>query len=376
MKKLFGLVLALLLVVSVAGCGNTAKKEEAPKEDVKKEEVKKEEPKEEKKEDVKEEKKEDKKEEKQEAPKELTKVRVAYMPNMGSASSLIAARDYGFFAEQGIEVVLTKFSGGPAEIAAMASGDIDISQIGHGAHKLCIQGKAVIFQMDATSLADAVIGNVERGVKSVADLKGKKVASTAGTSADIILTLALEEAGLTKDDVEVIEMDANGVVPAMVSGKIDACATWSPGTKTILSQMGDKAVTLANNASYVHKATFPSSFITTEKYAKENEDLLVRFAAAIQKGQEARLADIVAVAKLVAKETEIAEDTMVATVEEGNWETSGTKFFTDALADGTVKKFYENQQQIFLNAGAIEKEVPLENYILFDVMQKANELVK
>ncbi|RRD93615.1 aliphatic sulfonate ABC transporter substrate-binding protein [Clostridiales bacterium COT073_COT-073] len=369
MKKIFSLILAMILVVSVAGCGNTTKQEET-KAETKKEETKQEEPKKE------EPKKEEPKQEepKKEEPKEMTKVRVAYMPNMGSASSLIAARDYGFFAEQGIEVVLTKFSGGPAEIAAMASGDIDISQIGHGAHKLCIQGQAVIFQMEASSLSDEVIGNVERGVKTVADLKGKKVASTAGTSADIILTLALESVGLTKDDVEIIEMDANGVVPAMVSGKIDACATWSPGTKTILKEMGDKALTLANNADYVDKATFQSSFITTEKYAKSNEDVLVRFAAAIQKAQETRLDNLEEVAKMVAKETEISEEVMLGTIGESNWATAGTSFMKKALADGTVKKFYENQQRIFLNAGAIEKEVPVENYVLFDIMQKAYDL--
>lgn len=370
MKKVLSLMLVLFMVVSLAACGNNSQNQAGDNQPAQAQKP--------------EEKPEANKPEENattgdsqsqgEGPQEMTKVRVAYMPNMGSASSLIAARDYGFFAEQGIEVELTKFSGGPAEIAAMSSGDIDISQIGHGAHRLAIQGQALVFQMDATSLADAVIGNTERGVNSLTDLKGKTLASTAGTSADIILRLALEEAGLSVDDVEIIEMDANGVVPAMVSGKIDACATWSPGTKTILDQMGDKAVVLADNASYVDKATFPSSFITTQKFADENEDLLVRFSIAIQKGQEARLEDVVAVAKLVAKETEISEDTMVATVEEGNWATSGTTFFKKALADGTVKNFYQNQQQIFLNAGAIEAEVPVENYVLFDIMQKASDM--
>ena len=65
-------------------------------------------------------------------------LRVAYMPNMGSCSLLATAINAGFFEEMGLNVTLTEFQGGPAEIAAMASGDIDISQIGHGAHALCI----------------------------------------------------------------------------------------------------------------------------------------------------------------------------------------------------------------------------------------------
>ena len=60
-------------------------------------------------------------------------VRVAYMPNLGSAGSLFVGIEQGYFEEVGLTVETFEFQGGPAEIAAMASGDIDISQIGHGA---------------------------------------------------------------------------------------------------------------------------------------------------------------------------------------------------------------------------------------------------
>ena len=89
---------------------------------------------------------------------EPANLRVAYMPNMGSASLAVTAREKGYFEEMGLTVELVEFQGGPAEIAAMASGDIDISQIGHGAHALCAEGEALIFQIDCTSLADAEIG--------------------------------------------------------------------------------------------------------------------------------------------------------------------------------------------------------------------------
>ena len=211
------------------------------------------------------------------------------MPNMGSASLAVTAREKGYFEEMGLTVELVEFQGGPAEIAAMAAGDIAISQIGHGAHALCAEGEAVIFQIDCTSLADAVIGNADKGISSIADLKGKKVAATSGTSAEIILNLALKSAGLTSDDLEIVEMDANGMVSAMVSGNVDACATWSPGTVTISEALGDKTVWLATNQDYINEATFPSSFITTQKYADEHHDVLVRFSRALQKASRGRV---------------------------------------------------------------------------------------
>ena len=105
-------------------------------------------------------------------------VRVAYMPNLGSAGSLFVGIEQGYFEEVGLTVETFEFQGGPAEIAAMASGDIDISQIGHGAHKLCIQGEAKIFQMDhTTSLSDVVVGNKAKGIETIEDLKGKTAVS-------------------------------------------------------------------------------------------------------------------------------------------------------------------------------------------------------
>lgn len=301
---------------------------------------------------------------------DTVKVRLAYMPNMGSASLAVTARDKGFFEEMGLDVDMVEFQGGPAEIAAMASGDIDISQIGHGAHALCAEGEAVIFQIDCTSLADAVIGNTDKGVGSIEELKGKTVAVTSGTSAEIILNLALQSVGMSMDDIEAVEMDANGIVSAMISGNVDACATWSPGTATIMDALGGKAVMLANNNDYVDQVTFPSSFITNQKYADAHRDILVRFSRALQKAADYRSANIDEVAKLVAKQCEVDESIMLACTGEGNWGLN-SEFMGKALSDGTVKAYYENQQKVFIDGGRLTEEVPVDNYVMFDVMQEA-----
>ena len=300
---------------------------------------------------------------------ETVDLRVAYMPNMGSNSLLATALNMGYFEQMGLNVTLTEFQGGPQEIAAMASGDIDISQIGHGAHALCIEGQAKIFHLDCTSLADAVVANTDKGISSIADLKGKTIAVSSGTSAEIILNLALASAGLTQDDVTLVEMDANGMVSAMVSGGVDACATWSPSTMTIANALGDKALTLATNNDYVDQVTFPSSFITTEKFANENHDVLVRFSRALLMAQDYRADNIEEVAKWVAKQCKADEQTMLDCVGEGNWLTG--EFVAAGLEDGTVKSYYENQQKVFIDAGRITEKVPVEDYVLFDVMEEA-----
>lgn len=296
-------------------------------------------------------------------------VRVAYMANMGSASAVVAGIKQGFFEEFGLNVELVQFGGGPAEIAAMASGDIDIAQIGHGAHALCIEGEAEIFAMDALSLSDAVIANTEKGIQSIEDLKGKKVAVQAGTSSEIILNLALERVGMSQSDIEIIQMEASGMVSAMISGGIDACATWEPSSTTIRAQMGDKALTLASNADFLEEATFPSSFITTEKYADTNRDILVRFAMGLLKAQDYRNSNIEEVCKTVAKQIEADEATILETKSGAKWLTG--EEIKGYVADGTIKTYYESQQQVFIKDGRITDVVPVEEYVMFDIFEEA-----
>lgn len=301
-------------------------------------------------------------------------LRIAYMPNMGSASAIIAARDGGFFDKVGITVDLVQFQGGPAEIAAMASGDIDISQIGHGAHALCIEGQAQIFGLDLFGKSDEVMANKEKGIEKIEDLKGKTVAVTAGTSSEIVLDLALQKAGMTRDDMELVEMDANGAVTAMVSGKVDACATWSPSTNIIRDKMGDKIVTLAGNADFFDQVAFPGSFIVTEAFAKDNHDAIVRFYAAILKAMDYRKDNIDEVCRWLAKEIEADPETIIATKDNYEWLTA--KDVEEGLADDSIKKCYESQQQVFIDSERIKEKVPVDQYVMFDVMNEALELYK
>ena len=181
---------------------------------------------------------------------ELTKMKVAYMPNFASMNAVVAGMKTGAFEEQGIEVELVEFADGPTIIAAMESGSIDVGYIGPGAHVLSIQGSADIFAFAHLGNADEVIGNAEKGVDEISDLKGKTIAVASGTSSETILNMTLNEAGLSEDDVELMDMDASAIVTAMISGSVDAAATWSPNTTAIKDEMGENAVMLSNNVRY------------------------------------------------------------------------------------------------------------------------------
>ena len=301
-----------------------------------------------------------------EAAEEIT-LEVAYMPNYGSLWAVTTAMEKGYFAEEGIKVNLTSFQDGPTIIAAMESGSIDIGYIGQGAHKLCIQGNAKIFALSHISNGDAVIGGPE--VKTLEDLKGKKVAYSSGTSSEDILKNALAKAGLTMDDIEAVEMEAANIVTAMLSGGVDACATWSPNSLKIMEE-GEDLTLLCDNKTFIDTTVSLASWIVTPSYADENAEKILKFTRALYKAMDyAADANYEEVAEFVANVTKTDYDSVYAQRGDADWLTGAE--VAAGVEDGTVAAYYQLQQDNFIAAEAVTEAVPLENYIMFDNMTEA-----
>lgn len=312
------------------------------------------------------------KEETKEAAKEDVEpvtLNIAYMPNYGSLWSIENAIDQGYFDEEGITVKLTEFQDGPTIIAAMESGSIDLGYIGQGAHKLCINGRATIFALSHISNGDALIGG--EGITKIEDLKGKKVAYSSGTSSEDILLNSLTSVGMTMDDIQAVDMDASAIVTAMISGGVDAAATWSPNSLKILEEDA-KATKLADNMTFSDTTVSLASWICMPKYAEENRDVLVRFTRALFKAMDYAATDHQKeTAELVAKQIAGDVDTVYDQRGDAQWLTG--KEVAKGAADGTVEGYYELQKKNFISAGAVEVDPPVSDYVLLDVMTEAGE---
>lgn len=301
-------------------------------------------------------------------PAETITLNIAYMPNYGSLWSVTTAVEKGYFAEQGIEVNLVEFADGPTIIAAMESGSIDMGYIGQGAHKLCIQGNADIFALSHISNGDALIGGEK--VKSMEDLKGKTVAYSSGTSSEDILKNALAKANMTMDDITAMDMDASNIVTAMLSGGVDACATWSPNSLKVMEELGADATLLADNMTFSDTTVSLASWIVTPAYAEANADKILSFTKALYKAMDYAADDhFDETAQYVANQTKTDYDSVYSQRGDADWLT-GAEVAAGA-ADGTIEGYYKLQQDNFIAAGAVTEEVPVSDYVMFDNMIQA-----
>ncbi|RIX52403.1 aliphatic sulfonate ABC transporter substrate-binding protein [Paenibacillus nanensis] len=300
------------------------------------------------------------------------KLRIAYHPNMGGSSAIITGMKKDFFNEQNIEIELVKFTSGPTEVAAMISGDIDLGYVGHGAHFLAVEGKVKIISLDVLSKAEELMVRADSGIAAVKDLKGKTIATQLGTSGEIVLDLALKKEGMTRDDVKLVNMDMAGAVSAFIADKVDAVIVWAPYSTEIKKEIGkDNITVLANSASFSEEFVFPSSWIVTPDYLDKNEDKVVRFLKGLHKAMDYRAEHLDEVVGYVAELNATPVESVQEEVESGVWMT-GTEV-RGLFADGTAKKWYEQQQELFLSSGKLEKGAPVESYVTFDLMGKVAE---
>lgn len=108
-------------------------------------------------------------------------------------------------------------------------------------------------------------------------------------------------------------------------------------------------------------------------YAEANKDILVRFTKALYKAMDygSQEANYDEVAGYVADICGTDKASVLEQAKEGNWIDSKT--LLQYLGDGTLKKDYEVQQKNFIDAGDVDKKVPIEDYVLFDVMEEAGK---
>jgi len=120
------------------------------------------------------------------------------------------------------------------------------------------------------------------GVKSINDLKGKKVGVPAGSSQTTMMPLFLKANGLKEADMTMINMPVAAMVPSLLQGQVDAILGSMDSYQIQLEQQG---ATLDNYrfADY-GVPTVSTSIFASDSFIKDNPDVLKKFIGASLKG--------------------------------------------------------------------------------------------
>lgn len=162
---------------------------------------------------------------------------------------LYLAQDKGFFKKAGLNVQIVNFPVASDSYNAFSSQKLDVVTIA-SPDTIAPFSKGVDFKTiivdDKSTGADGIVA--KKGINSIKDLKGKKIATELYSVDHMYLLSMLDKAGLTKNDVQIVNMSTQDSSSAFISGKVDAAAIYDPflskavsnGQGTILSNSKDQ----------------------------------------------------------------------------------------------------------------------------------------
>lgn len=210
----------------------------------------------------------------------------------GNPTPMQVARAEGAFeAATGWEIEWRQFASGAEVIAAMASGDVKIAELGSSPLAIAAsQGVDLQLFMLAQVIgeAESLIVRNEAGIASLEDLAGKRVAVPVGSTAHFSLMGALAHAGIAEGDVEIMNMPPDQIAAAWEQGAIDAAFIWQPVQSQIL-ETGTLLVGADETAAWGYP-TF-DGWVVDRTFATENADAMAAFARVMDEANAAYLAD-------------------------------------------------------------------------------------
>jgi NitT/TauT family transport system substrate-binding protein len=223
---------------------------------------------------------------------EKTSLRVGIL-TIGDLIPFWAARERGFFREEGLEVEEVEMAGGAAIQPAVVSGDLDL---GWSNVVSVVLAKAEDLEFEFFG-GGAFLGPghyenqaimVEQGspISEPEQLSGKTIGvNTLNNINHLSIQAYLDREGVDPGSVEFLELGTPNTIEALAGGRVDAVAANEPFV-TIGLETGAAETLVSNPFSPFGKEPFLAGFMSTPQWLEENPKTAAAFSRAVDKGMD------------------------------------------------------------------------------------------
>lgn len=175
-------------------------------------------------------------------------------------------------ASQGVSVQWLEFPAGPQLLEGLNAGAVDVGTVGE-TPPIFAQAAGVDFVYIANEppapKGEALVVQQDSPVKTVADLRGKKVALNRGSNVHFLLVKALQRAGLAYTDIVPVYLTPADARAAFVQRSVDAWVIWDPYLAAIERQANARVLT--NGEGLVRNTQY---YVATRKFAEAQPQVL------------------------------------------------------------------------------------------------------
>jgi sulfonate transport system substrate-binding protein len=195
----------------------------------------------------------------------------------------------------GYSVTWTEFPSGPPLLEAINVGAIDFGNTGESppifAQAAGAPIRYVAYEPPAPK-GEAILIPKDSPLKSVADLKGKKVALNKGANVHYLLVKALEKAGVKYSEITPVFLAPADARAAFERGSVDAWAIWDPFQAA--AEAATEAKTLTDATDIVDNHQF---YLSSQKFLESDPKVLDAILAGLSEVDDWAKSDIHAVAE-------------------------------------------------------------------------------
>jgi NitT/TauT family transport system substrate-binding protein len=204
-----------------------------------------------------------------------TKVKLGYLHTLAVDGQIWLGIERGDFAKNGIDFDMVEFTTGLELFQAMIGGSIDMLATGAVLSNFPARGQGKVFLINDVEFATAQLWVRGDQIKTYADLKGKKISTTAGTTAHVFLDTALRANGVDPKDVEIVNQRMSEAVTSFISGAVPAVALWVPFNIAVRDKVPG-ARKLVDASAFYPQAAIVGGWATRADYYDRNRDVLKR----------------------------------------------------------------------------------------------------
>jgi NitT/TauT family transport system substrate-binding protein len=234
------------------------------------------------------------------------KINVAFTTQPQSTLIHIALTK-GYFFNAGLDVKPLIHSFGKAALQSVLDGKADFATVAETPIMFSVLKGDRIFvvaNIESSSMNDGVLARPDAGIARAADVKGKRIGFTPGTTSDFFLDSFLTAQGLTRHEVTPVPLAPDEMQEALLTKKVDAVSTWNYPLTQIRHQLGAQAVIFYDRQIYTE--TF--NIAAMQDFVQRNPQTVTRFLRALVQAEDfvashpVEAQDIVAAANKVDKE--------------------------------------------------------------------------
>lgn len=197
----------------------------------------------------------------------------------------VVAQVKGYFREEGLMVTAHRHPFGKPALDEVISGTADVATVAETPFMFAVtngEKVTVISTIQNDDRNHAIIAKRAGDISNPGDLRGKRIGTTSGTTADFFLDAFLAAHAVSRKEVTVIDLKPDNIEAALVAGQIDAASVFEPYSLRLKKKFGTDVMSFFDEDIY----TLTFNIVAQQDFVRNNPGKVKKLLRALLRAEE------------------------------------------------------------------------------------------